>query len=373
MIKKSIIHISNIWHKMIKTSKMLTEFTSYHTMVVKGIATLILCWHHLFWHYVTVPINFYGVKWSDVLVSVTKVCVALFTILSGYGLCASYRKKEKMNVWRFSASHVGKLLIGYWWVYVPAFILSFWLHNYGTPLEIYSSSGNAIVNALLDFFGVRAFAYTPTLNNSWWYIEAAIAFYLLFPILKKMVDQVPIVILALSALPVIALAGGFFWKPFITTDRELYYLFPFVVGMCLARYGILDKIVRLSKRHRVGYMLGCLLLVLELAFVQTQMGIWVDTFYALSIVMLFVSVPITCSPLGSLLAWLGKHSMTIYLLHTFVYYYFGCTAQWLARFDSKIIRYLVFIIVSCVLALIIDGIKQSGKKVFHLLWVDENM
>lgn len=147
------------------------KFTKNHTLIIKGMAILILCWHHLYWHGVNLPINIFETEnvnlLSDVLVEITKVCVALFTMLSGYGINTSYNQKKE-NYATFTISHIKKLLINYWWIYIPAFVLSFWLHIGGTPIRIYGLwSLMGVRNFLLDFWGLRAAIYSPTLNNTW--------------------------------------------------------------------------------------------------------------------------------------------------------------------------------------------------------------
>lgn len=163
-------------------------FSKRHTLVVKGIAVLILCWHHLYWHNVNVPINLQTAEAYDVLVPLTKVCVALFTILSGFGINESFKHSEHTYI-QFSFKHIKKLLFNFWWVYVPVFVLSFWFHSSGTPLKIYSAGTSflkALWNFFMDFYGIRAFIYSPTLNNTWWYIEAVLVFYICFPVFHFM-------------------------------------------------------------------------------------------------------------------------------------------------------------------------------------------
>lgn len=56
------------------------ELTKQDTIAIKGIAILLMLWHHLFLSTVE-----YGVC-ANSFSSIAKLCVALFLFVSGYGL-----------------------------------------------------------------------------------------------------------------------------------------------------------------------------------------------------------------------------------------------------------------------------------------------
>lgn len=107
-------------------------FTRNHTLYIKGMAVLLLLLlaHHLFMKETYMPLDFSAISLSDLVVVLTKVCVTIFTILSGYGLSKSFKvHHEKMT--RFTYNHIKNILINYWYVYIPMFLLSFFFHVYG--------------------------------------------------------------------------------------------------------------------------------------------------------------------------------------------------------------------------------------------------
>ncbi len=68
------------------------DLSKSDTAGIKGIAILFMLWHHLFLHSVE-----YGAL-TQSLAIVSKVCVALFLFVSGYGLTKQYSRLEKRNV-----------------------------------------------------------------------------------------------------------------------------------------------------------------------------------------------------------------------------------------------------------------------------------
>lgn len=339
-------------------------FSKRSTNIVKGMAVLILCWHHLFWHNVSVPVDLKTASIMDVLVPVTKVCVALFTMLSGYGIYISFQKSN-CSYKKFTFLHLKKLLINYWWIYIPVFILSFWFHREGTPIEIYGMGSNGIKNFLLDFLGLRAIIYSKTLNNTWWYMEAAFCFYLCFPLLYKALKKVPVLLLSFSVLPVLLASVHIFWTGFITTDRELFYLFPFVVGMELARRGSLNLLVKKAEEHKWEFLGYSLLGFVCICVIRTQVSMIVDTFYACSIILIGIGIGVFDNLFVKSLEFFGKHSMNIFLIHSMVYYYFDITKRLLDGINILFIKYLVLLFICLLCSYAVEYIKKCVHRVME--------
>ena len=72
-------------------------FDKRQTNIAKGVAVLLLLWHHLFYNnpksygkFISV-LNINKVPVESVIADLCKVCVAVFLLLSGYGLYRSYQ------------------------------------------------------------------------------------------------------------------------------------------------------------------------------------------------------------------------------------------------------------------------------------------
>ena len=97
-------------------------FTKNDTLVAKGAAVILLLIHHLFY---SVDYNFSSFLmskegWVD-LAKIGKVCVAMFLILSGYGLSKSFEKYEKSS-YSFVQKHLLKLYTGFWIIFALSLI-----------------------------------------------------------------------------------------------------------------------------------------------------------------------------------------------------------------------------------------------------------
>lgn len=109
-------------------------FDKRQTNIAKGVAVLMLLWHHLFFNNeenykkfisiipgTNVPIECY-------ISDFCKVCVAIFLLLSGYGLYKSYEKTAQKygvgnrlgakNDCKFLWNHYIKMMSGYWFIYI---------------------------------------------------------------------------------------------------------------------------------------------------------------------------------------------------------------------------------------------------------------
>lgn len=94
------------------------SFSLTDTLFAKGIALCLLLLHHLFYEKSYPFSAFLGRSvWVDAAAA-AKVCVAVFLILSGYGLTKSFERKNASYA-RFTFNHIAKLYAGFWFVFFP--------------------------------------------------------------------------------------------------------------------------------------------------------------------------------------------------------------------------------------------------------------
>lgn len=81
----------------------MEKFTVEKTNLCKGVAILIMLFHHLFFRPESWPLYFYKIKLGSIpligyIASQGKICVSIFVFLSAYGLTLSVRKNcDKIN------------------------------------------------------------------------------------------------------------------------------------------------------------------------------------------------------------------------------------------------------------------------------------
>lgn len=88
--------------------------TKNDTLALKGIAILLLLWHHMF--FVSKDLLF---DWHDIGIKsaiLSRVCVAIFVFLSGYGLMVSSKINESLIA--FYRKRLFKLLLNYWYIWL---------------------------------------------------------------------------------------------------------------------------------------------------------------------------------------------------------------------------------------------------------------
>lgn len=355
-------------------------FTKDFTQYIKGIAVLLLLAHHLFWRQVELPLQYSTANLNDYITPLTKVCVTIFTVLSGFGMAKSwnrYNKKTGNNgSFRFVSSHIKKLIFNYWWIYVPAFVLSFLFHINGTPLDIYGRNMKGLIFFFLDFIGMRVCVYSPTLNNTWWYMELILVCYFLFPVFMRIINSC----YGGWLLAIITGIISFWGTKEITgievqTDRELFYFFSFVVGILMQKYEVLDRFIDFCKDKKrnmffvtAGSLVCCMML-------RTQIGLIADMPYALSLIALGTLMKVwgqdkeeqvesgflegTARLCQRVLEFLGRHSMNIFLIHSFVYCYFGISAKFILGLPGCILRYIALLGLSVLGSVMIEFLKKK--------------
>lgn len=295
-------------------------FTKRDTATVKCVAICMLLFHHLYMGVLPAPMSLTGNHPGLVIATLSKVCVAMFTLLSGYGLAVSYSRRRS-GVYEFQKKHILGLLKPFWLVYAVFFIASTVIGRAEfTPSAVYGTGLAGIKGVLLDFLCLRPLFGTASLNQTWWYMEAALVMYLLFPVLHFLVKKVPYIILPLTAVPLVVYTvwGKNVWD----TCREIYWFFPFVCGIFLADRNFPDRFARACRTHGVAAFFGSLGAVLVCTFVRAKLGLVADTFYATAIILFLRASVCRVPVLQSIAVFIGKRSADIFMTHSFFYCYF---------------------------------------------------
>lgn len=304
----------------VQATVSVRSFTKRDTNIVKGAAVIFLLTHHLYMGILPAPMSLFGNSPLLVFATLSKVCVAIFILLSGYGLATSYSHNKKSAI-RFTVDHTLKLMKPFWLVYVVFFILSAFLARpLFTPEAVYDSGFRGLLAALIEFFGLRPLFQTGTLNQTWWYMEASLVLYLLFPLLYSVTKKLPWLSLSLTALPLVLyyFLGNNVWD----TCREIYWFFPFTVGILAAQHGLFDRFSASNAKHPIRFGVLSLALLLIITLLRAKVGIAFDTFFAVSII-LFLSATLCRIPyLSGAAAYVGKHAAFIFMTHSFFYTYF---------------------------------------------------
>lgn len=336
------------------------------TNAIKGIAIIAMLVHHLFYEYPE-----YGESTYQ-LALIGKVCVAMFLFLSGYGLSVQYSKilnydsvLTRINGGgvKFLYKRYTKFYLNYWSIFlisVPIGVLVF-----GRELTIpYGENACIPYRLALDFMGVQGMM---SYNITWWFNRLILSLYLLFPLLYWVMSRKWYV--SLAVLAILFLKPRLIIYPFHWLDDNLYiYTFVFAFGMFCSIY--IDGISKLLNKINPKFVFSLSFMAVIAFCIERQWGIiprlkgipcdgFITAFTALAIV--------TAARLTKynfpILSFLGRHSMNMYMLHTFLFGYFF--EEFIYGFKYPLLIFIVLFVITLTLSIIIEFVKTQCQ--FYVL------
>lgn len=293
-------------HRLMRNEKNeLIYLTLDDSMFLKGFAILLVLFHHLFYKQYGLYDDF-SIGSFNVVQSVsyqTMFSISIFAFITAYGL-TSQAKKTELNLKSFYLKRLVKLYMNYWLVFLIFVPIGVFVFN----RSLASVYGDYLyAKFLADFFGVINVVGLYGYNVTWWYISAAIVLYLSFPFLYWLSTKK----IWLPLLVAVVIFSIHHMSTF--TVRMLFPVFS--LGIILNKYPFPKK--------GNAFIWG---LLLVLAFVTRffikgyTLPILFDSVLAILAIVFFkqLSVP---NLIQRVLSYVGKHSMNIFLFHTFIYLY----------------------------------------------------
>ncbi len=341
----------------------MSNFTKDESLKLKGVAILIMMWHHCFLpgRYEMFDISFFPFTENFVmsLAKTGKICVSIYVFITGYGLTLAYnknRKKESLTKWY--VKRLISLLSGYWFIVVLCWSICQGIDGY--TYRTYFSEGilYGIVKAIVDFFGLSHLFQTSTLMGTWWYMSAAIGFVFLVPILNEWIEKRGCFVLILASV----FLGRMYGINFLGGNQISTYLLILIAGIMFAREDLF-KIT--TKKHALPANIAIFLfatITFVLSFVLwlkvPVTKIWEIQFALVPlVVILYCKKYILNLPLvGNLLLVFGKHSMNIFLVHSFIRYQYANKFIYSQGNFIKIMACLFLI--SLAISFAIEGLKK---------------
>ncbi len=271
--------------------KQYYPFTIDQANSFKGILSILIILSHLNFH-AEMPQFLTITKWAG-----TKV--ALFFFISGYGLMASYQKKEQSYLQGFLGKRVWKIIL-------PLLVITFFF-MYSQYLD------RGIFN--LDIFKNLWIGLTPLPYS--WFAYIILIFYLLFYLIYQLKWSLNIKLIGMFSVSLIV-SAILFQKGFDRAWWVSNLAFPF--GMLYQSQE--SRIIGFS-RTKIGNVLFvpfCLALAFLFAIFK------IEFLYIFSYVFIVLAVIILLSysglPKGNLFNFLGRISYETYLVHGLVYFIF---------------------------------------------------
>ena len=289
------------------------NFGPPETALLKGVAVCMLLCHHLFF----TPSDGYddwfvaGYPFWHSRAIVCKSTVALFLLLSGFGLYRS-SQRNPLNTFEFYKKRLLRLYPTYflvWLIFVPLTLI-FTDHSLATAFGDYIS-----LKLIANLLGIQMYFGMYGYNPTWWFMTAILTMYAFFPAFYRLAGTR----WGLEILAVAAAAIDIFDVWFINAIIR-QQSFAFIWGMLLAKHYWIEKS---TQWPRIPLLMACATVCLivswiRLGFENPGHPFCGDTFLATALIILIWST----IPYGSctfrFFALLGNHSYSIFLFHIFI-------------------------------------------------------
>ena len=363
------------------------KFTKEHTMQVKGIAIIILLFHHCFLNtqrWATVPYEklattkgwgYYPISFApfsshtiQYLASFSKICVAMFVFMTGYGMWVSYEsQKKKTTMSNYIKKRMVTLMTGFLIIFVVTEILAI---PTGRFIEVYGHDFRSVVYMIIDALGLAKLLGTPLFCLTWWYMSLAIVLIMIFPFVHSIMEKYQWIVVVASII--VPRACGF------GQSTDLFrYLLAYTLGMYFAQHDLLARIKeKFMEQNVVGKLLSLIVSLIGLAvIIKCRQNAWIgwkyldfwDGFAAMYVIVLSYIYILNGKWIVKGLGFLGKHSMNIFLIHSFyrdVFFHKFTYSFYYAWLD-----YIVLMAISLVTSIVLEWFKKLIRYEKFIDWV----
>ena len=363
------------------------KFTKEHTMQMKGIAIIILLFHHCFLNaqrWATVPYEklattkgwgYYPISFApfsshtiQYLASFSKICVAMFVFMTGYGMWVSYEsQKKKTTMSNYIKKRMVTLMTGFLIIFVVTEILAI---PTGRFIEVYGHDFRSVVYMIIDALGLAKLLGTPLFCLTWWYMSLAIVLIMIFPFVHSIMEKYQWVVVVASII--VPRACGF------GQSTDLFrYLLAYTLGMYFAQHDLLARIKeKFMEQNVAGKLLSLIVSLIGLAvIIKCRQNAWIgwkyldfwDGFAAMYVIVISYIYILNGKWIVKGLGFLGKHSMNIFLIHSFyrdVFFHEFTYSFYYAWLD-----YIVLMAISLVTSIVLEWFKTLIRYEKFIDWV----
>ena len=363
------------------------KFTKEHTMQMKGIAIIILLFHHCFLNaqrWATVPYEklattkgwgYYPISFApfsshtiQYLASFSKICVAMFVFMTGYGMWVSYEsQKKKTTMSNYIKKRMVTLMTGFLIIFVVTEILAI---PTGRFIEVYGHDFRSVVYMIIDALGLAKLLGTPLFCLTWWYMSLAIVLIMIFPFVHSIMEKYQWVVVVASII--VPRACGF------GQSTDLFrYLLAYTLGMYFAQHDLLVRIKeKFMEQNVAGKLLYLIVSLIGLAvIIKCRQNAWIgwkyldfwDGFAAMYMIVISYIYILNGKWIVKGLGFLGKHSMNIFLIHSFyrdVFFHEFTYSFYYAWLD-----YIVLMAISLVTSIVLEWFKKLIRYEKFIDWV----
>lgn len=340
------------------------------SQIIKGIAILTMYFQHLY--STTSRYEEFGLTGligsasiMELIAVACHVCVCLFVFVTAYGI--AIQEKEHLynrdSYIKNSIRRYSELLKQFAAVFLILLFLSYIFNlEYGAAEAWGESQISRIIGILCNATGMAAVFQVPWFSASWWYLSLAMLLIFMVPILHIVVRKLgPYASVFLSLFLVQSFGLD------TVMDGLPRYLIVVVAGIIFAEYNIFERTEHyIETKKGLGYFLVAVILIA--IPVTAVMKSHMQSKYLLDAVMAVLVIELTqlCIKkipcLNIALAFIGKYSLYMWLIHSFF------TKYWFQKFtySFKNIWVIFFVLVGITLfiSICLSKLEQICSRLF---------
>lgn len=346
-------------------------FTKENAQILKGIAVLLMIWYHIMGYNTRADglILLLGHEQNVRRISQTLgLCITFFVFISAYGLTKQYRKADEnsggnrgdcRSYLPIIKKRLKNIILGAASVFIACMLL-FWGHFDFVGTYQATSMKNLIFYGVMEALGLAQYTNIDWINGGWWYLALAMEMLFLIAILHWMYQRFGWTILMLA----------FFvsMKNLLPDEAWNIYLPTMALGVVCAETELLEIVETklLMNKKWMGILWAIVLLVICICVVRFTYPYRNGTYtkaspVALAIIALAGTLMVDLcfsriAGLKSILMVIGKHSMNIYLFHS--YLAFLCYSDQIFSLQYAELVFLVILIVSWAFSVSIEYLKS---------------
>lgn len=354
-------------------------FSRKHSTITKGILIILMLAHHVF-----SPdfLALYEVKTllqnpvlTAQIVTFFKICVAGFSFISAFGITRTLKSKNPKDPATGMAvilKRLIKLESSVIIIYIFAVLYKqFVMHQ---PIGAHYAqadmdTAHILLSICIDGLGLATYMGISPVNVTWWYLSYAVLLIVVMPFIYKAYEKCRYLLLPAACMVSLVIPG---------VRVEFWCYLPTAFLGCAFAYENWFERLREWKREnkliKAGKFLACLFL-LYLSYLFSKYTALEFSYLLVFVIPYMVYEFISPVPLLNFcLEFLGKYATDIFLIHTFIYYYFYPEFIYSFQDTWKILPVLLFIclIISVLIELFkkYTGYNKLTDKLLHVIRTD---
>lgn len=354
------------------------EFSKNDTLVSKGIAIILMYFHHLFYfddrivdgNYYNSIGNLWGERLEIFMGSFGKLCVCIFIFLSGYATYKTFIYKNRKS------DFVNRKILKFYKIYLIVFAIF-------VPMGMILGK---LKFSMYEFIN-NVFLLESSYNWEWWFARPFVAVMFFFPLIvrffkdtdkdkQKNIISIDIIKTVISAVIITTMLPQILDLAFFEHFRETKYytilketlsiLPSFFSGYIFAKYDLFKRYNSLFTNNFVKIIVSlfAVVAVFDLRF-KTGVDMNYDYIYAPIFIISCVNIVNEIKYIKNIFISIGKLSTYMWLMHSFFcYYYFQ---SYIYRVHNPIIIVCWLTLITYIVSLVIDRsvkfIQNSIKKI----------